>query len=181
MDVVFLILVWFSIAVTVASLVPLNDWWIRAFDFPRLQICVLGLFAFVGFLFFWEPTSLLDTLSLVGLGLCLAFQGSKIYPYLPIASKQVLGASAHGDEASLFLLVANVRMENRQAQQLLQIVRDADPDILLIVETDAWWEQQLRGLEDDYGYIVKQVQDNFYGMILYSRPGWLTKLSLTNQ
>jgi hypothetical protein len=108
-DIAFLVLVWFSIAVTVVSLVPLDDWWIRAFDFPRLQICMPGLFAFVGFLLFWEPASLLDTLLLVGLGLCLVFQGSKIYPYLPIASKQVLGASTHGDDASLFLLIANVR------------------------------------------------------------------------
>ena len=47
-------------------------------------------------------------------------------------------------------------MENRQAPQLVQLVRAIDPDTLLMIETNAWWAEQLRLLEDTYAYTVKQ-------------------------
>jgi endonuclease/exonuclease/phosphatase (EEP) superfamily protein YafD len=51
----------------------------------------------------------------------------------------------------------------------VQLVREVNPDTLLMIETNAWWAEQLRPLEDAYAYVVKQPQDNHYGMILYSR------------
>ena len=169
MKTVFLVLAWLCIAATAAPLIRLDDWWIRAFDFPRLQILLGGLLICAIFLVFWSTTSLRDNLTLGVLVLCLFFQGFKVYPYTPLAAPQVLHDQAHVADSQLSLLIANVLMENRQAQQLLHMVRDANPDLLLLVETDTWWEQQLRPLEAEYVYTVKQPQANHYGMVLYSR------------
>src|SRR5690606_16312503 len=52
---------------------------------------------------------------------------------------------------------------------LRRIIADADPDVILAVETDEWWQQQLRDLERTHPFKVLQPQGNTYGMLLYSR------------
>jgi endonuclease/exonuclease/phosphatase (EEP) superfamily protein YafD len=49
------------------------------------------------------------------------------------------------------------------------MVRDRDPDLMLFVETDDWWQAQLDALEATHPYTVKCPKDNLYGMHLYSR------------
>jgi endonuclease/exonuclease/phosphatase (EEP) superfamily protein YafD len=168
MNIVLIPLAWIFIVATGMSLIPLNDWWIRAFDFPRLQIFIGGFIVLVVFLLLVRKINLIALATLIGLVICLSYQGVKIYPYTPIAGKQVLSEQADTD-AQLTLLIANVLMENRQSQKLLQIIREADPDVLLLVEVNARWDEQLRQLENEYSYVVKQVQENHYGMVLYSR------------
>ncbi|EJS89093.1 hypothetical protein AAUPMC_11501, partial [Pasteurella multocida subsp. multocida str. Anand1_cattle] len=43
------------------------------------------------------------------------------------------------------------------------------PDVVLTLETDLWWEEKLASLEAHYTYTVKIPLDNLYGMHLYSR------------
>jgi endonuclease/exonuclease/phosphatase (EEP) superfamily protein YafD len=66
-------------------------------------------------------------------------------------------------------VVANVLTPNRNAAALLRIVRQRDPDLLLFVETDAWWQTQLDALEATHPHAVKCPKDNLYGMHLYSK------------
>ena len=60
-------------------------------------------------------------------------------------------------------------MSNRNAARLRQIIREADPDVILAVETDDWWKAQLKDFERTHRFIVHQPQANTYGMLLYSR------------
>jgi endonuclease/exonuclease/phosphatase (EEP) superfamily protein YafD len=60
-------------------------------------------------------------------------------------------------------------MGNHNAARLKQIIREVDPDIILTLETDQWWKDQLQELEQTYPFTVLQPQDNTYGMLLYSR------------
>lgn len=48
-------------------------------------------------------------------------------------------------------------------------MRKYDPDVVLTVETDRWWEEALRALEEDYPYTLKKPLDNAFGMIVHSR------------
>jgi endonuclease/exonuclease/phosphatase (EEP) superfamily protein YafD len=52
-------------------------------------------------------------------------------------------AKAARRESTLSLLLANVKMDNRNAARLREIIATADPDIVLIVEADAWWASEL--------------------------------------
>jgi endonuclease/exonuclease/phosphatase (EEP) superfamily protein YafD len=60
-------------------------------------------------------------------------------------------------------------MCNRRAEGLLHSLAWHQPDLILILEANGWWERRLRVLERAYPYRVKHPQDNTYGMLAYSR------------
>lgn len=162
-----------AVAVVVATLLPLSrrpQWWIRGLDFPRLQLAVLSLLALVAGLVLHSGHALgapgwsLQVLLLV----CFCYQISWVLPYTPLWPPQV-PRSHLPDADRLSLLSANVLMTNRRAQDLLALVREQGPDLLITLESDHWWEAQLQALEADYPWCVKCPLDNLYGMHLYSR------------
>jgi endonuclease/exonuclease/phosphatase (EEP) superfamily protein YafD len=46
----------------------------------------------------------------------------------------------------------------------LDLVNKYQPDILVTLESDLWWEEQLAVLEVEMPYTVKCPLDNLYGM-----------------
>jgi endonuclease/exonuclease/phosphatase (EEP) superfamily protein YafD len=157
------------IAATILPLLRKDAWWIRIFDFPRLQITFLLTATLVAYLFFGWDSGLAENLFLAALSLCLMYQGYMMYPYTPLARKQVQQSAKSEGDSSLSLLFANVLMDNRNAAQLKAIIHEADPDIILTVETDEWWREQLEGFEHTHPHMVLQPQANTYGMLLFSK------------
>lgn len=49
------------------------------------------------------------------------------------------------------------------------MVDDIDPDLILLLETDAWWDDQLEPLGDVYPHAILHPRENSYGIHLYSR------------
>jgi endonuclease/exonuclease/phosphatase (EEP) superfamily protein YafD len=146
-----------------------DDWWIRVFDFPRLQITIvlaatLGAYAAVR-----TPAGALELAFLAALSAALVYQAIRMYPYTPLRRKQVQPSQRATEDSSVSLLFANVLMTNRNAQPLRNLIREHDPDVVLAVETDEWWERELAPLEQTHRCVVKQPQPNTYGMLLYSR------------
>jgi endonuclease/exonuclease/phosphatase (EEP) superfamily protein YafD len=154
-----------------ATLLPLvreEDWWIRIFDFPRLQITVLA-FVVLALALGWRRPGPVRWWIVAVLSGCLAWQAAMIYPYTKLADPQVLDAGSQAGDDTIAVLVANVLMHNRESERLLEIIRDADADVVLLLEPDAWWAGQLGGLEERYPHVVSKPLDTTYGMILYSR------------
>jgi endonuclease/exonuclease/phosphatase (EEP) superfamily protein YafD len=160
---------WIMIAATVLPLSRSEAWWVRIFDFPRLQLTLCFIAIFVMFLLVREDPSVADNVFLGLLALCLAYQLVRMYPYTPLARVQVKRSSKKESDAALSILISNVFMENRCAKKLKAFISENDPDIMLFVETDAWWEQALDDLEASYPRVVRCALDNTYGMLLYSR------------
>ena len=67
------------------------------------------------------------------------------------------------------IITANVLTPNRNAGTLIELVREHSPDILVTLESDAWWQSRLDVLEPDYPYTIKCPLDNLYGMHVYSK------------
>jgi endonuclease/exonuclease/phosphatase (EEP) superfamily protein YafD len=147
-------------------LVPSNVWWIRGFDFPRMQLLVLGILVGGTLAVIGIESWLVDGGALGFLILAVAIQGWWMRPYSRLARRQVL--AGRGEEG-MVALIANVLMTNRQAGRLIGLIRETNPDIILAVETDAWWMEQLRELAEDYPHAVEVPQENTYGMVLRSR------------
>lgn len=139
-----LVLVVLALLVVVATALPflrVDQWWIRVLDFPRGQIAVVGILLLALYLYYWDTHRVYESVVLGLLVLAVGYQVMKMFPYTVLMPKQVLAAESHSDDANLRLLVANVLIENRESEAFLDIVRKYDPDVILTVETDDWWEK----------------------------------------
>jgi len=169
MKIVCHLVAWLVILATAASRIRLDHWWIRGFEFPRFQLLVLGLLLLVIYLAVWRRPAIIESLTLILLLLSVAFQAYKIYPYTPLASKQVVQANSRSADERISLMIANVYMENKESEKLINIISNEDPDLLLMVETDQWWADQLQPLETVYPYAIKEPLSNTYGIVFYSK------------
>lgn len=164
--------------VTVLSLFPGSHWSLRLWDFPRLQIATVAAVAGAVYLaLFWDGDAL-EWAFLAATAATAAWQAYKIFPYTPIAPIQVQRSTVGSVKGrsldtrrhpSFRLLITNVLMENTQHNLLLRVIEDAAPDVVLAVETDAAWAKGLEPLERTYPHVLKQPQENYYGMMLFSR------------
>ena len=155
-----------------ATLLPFSRsslWWIRFFDFPRAQIALLGVVALAADLTLSTEAGSTAQLIRAALALCILYQVYEIRPYTIFAGKEVQPAKNPRPESTVGLLIANVKMENRNSTQLREIVAQADPDIIMIVEADAWWASELAPFAESHRFNVRRPQENHYGMLLYSR------------
>lgn len=169
MEIVLVVLALLLVTATALPLLRFDQWWIRVCDFPRAQITIAGIVLLALYLWFWDAQRLHESVVLGLLVLAVGYQAVKMFPYTVLMPRQVLAAESRSDEANLSLLVANVLMGNRESEAFLDIVGQYDPDMILAVETDEWWEEALEILEEKYPYTLKHPLDNTYGMLLYSR------------
>jgi endonuclease/exonuclease/phosphatase (EEP) superfamily protein YafD len=154
---------------TVLPLLRHEAWWIRVFDFPRRQIAFFTLITVAAYVALAGFDDALDLALVATLCACALYQLARIGVYTPLFAKQAKDAPTGADERRFSIVVANVLTPNRNAEALLRIVRACDPDIMLFVETDEWWQTQLDALEQTHPHTVKCPKDNLYGMHLYSR------------
>jgi endonuclease/exonuclease/phosphatase (EEP) superfamily protein YafD len=158
--------------VLLATGLPLIDttiWWIRIFDFPRLQIAVFTLIAlilaFVFVDFKWKyklPLMLILAVSLV-------YQVQLVVVYTPLYKTQAKDSNQPIGENSFTILIANVLMDNDDKERFLRLVKKYNADILLITEPDHDWAASVSRLERDYPYSISYPLDNTYGMMLLSK------------
>ncbi len=152
-----------------ASITKFDYWWIRGFDFPRIQISVLLLANIILALSVYDFMELWPYFMMLALILSLLYQLVLIFPYTYLAKKQVKNYGSQADEDMISILVSNVLMTNDKYHKILDLVKLRDPDILLTLETNKKWEDALSSLDSSYHYCVKIPLDNLYGMHLYSK------------
>lgn len=155
------------------SVIPLirNDFWaFRVFEYPRFQKLVISLILLGGYFFVldWDSPAYSFILPVLLL-LNVAYLAYQIYPFTLISKKQVLHSDSKIAGQSITLITGNVFQYNRKAKEYLQNLLAADADLILLLETDQWWDDNTLSLADQYSYSVKVPLENTYGMILYSR------------
>ena len=157
------------VLMTVAPLSRSSRWWIRGLDFPRLQIAAAGLLLLAAQLAFLDLSEFPEQLMPVATAACLLYQAWWILPYMRPYPNEVRLTPAPDDNDRVRILSSNVLMTNRNADALIALVRQHQPDILVTLETDAWWQSQLDVLEGEYPHTIKCPLENTYGMHVYSR------------
>ena len=60
-------------------------------------------------------------------------------------------------------------MHNKNSEKCINLVNKLNPDLLLLVETDHWWHQEIQTIQPKYPFSVTIPLDNTYGMLLYSK------------
>ena len=156
-------------AIFITTLLPLTNsvqWYVRMWDFPRLHIAVVALVLILAAL----PLTLAYKPALIiAVTVALVYQAIQILPYTPFASVEVAMKSAPDPSDAIDMLAVNVLMENTRYQDLIDILEQEDPDVLLLMETDAAWANALSALLSRYSTVKSHVTDNHDGMIFATR------------
>ena len=168
--------VWFvlSLLFAVATWIPLSDsdwWFVRAFDFPRVQL-LIGLAICLLYGAWKYRTATADRLVLGFMVISAGLLLSRILPYTPLYPKEMLAATATDEDRRVRLYSVNVLQDNREYARTLAQVRQYDPDVVALLETDAAWIEAIKELRADYPYYREVPLDNFYGLAVYSRLAW---------
>jgi endonuclease/exonuclease/phosphatase (EEP) superfamily protein YafD len=170
------ILIGYTVLIVVVSfinLIPLDYWWIRIWDFPHLQLTVLAALGLVGW--GWFGNHYFDNwLVLVPIGLLvtLCYQSWLIYPFTGLAKKQVvrrIDGEPSDTDNTIRLLVSNVFMDNEESGKVLSLIDQYRPDVVLLLETNQRWQDELTPLEASYPHRLLHPLENTYGLLLYSK------------
>lgn len=168
------ILILVSVAVIVLSLLSLihdlRYWYYKVLDFPRLQYLIVASLCLVLLLLLNNRIKLASIFLYTGLVAAIAIQAVRIIPYW-LGEKSVPDAIEEDllQKESVSILLANVLVTNRTSEELLDIIEETDPDMILAMEVDEWWVEQLKILKEGYPHTIEYPLDNAYGMALYSR------------
>lgn len=168
----------FTVTVTGLARLRSRSSWVRIWDFPRLQVALLGTGALLqlarlprphtGTAAARVPKIVRRALTAV-LAAAVWHQWSRVWRYTPLAPREVEDARHPRPDRMLSLVVANVLQSNRAAERVSRTVAQPAPDILMFAETDAWWRERLAGFVRTHPHRVEVPLDNTYGMLLYSR------------
>jgi endonuclease/exonuclease/phosphatase (EEP) superfamily protein YafD len=155
----------------VATVVPFHKsevWWVRACDFPRTQIALVTAAVLAAILISTERGAF-DLALAFALLVCLGAQLAVILPYTRLLPIEVRATRAPAGPHSLSLLIVNVLMENRNFGRLAKSLAATDPDLVLAVETDAWWHERLADALASHQFRITHPLPNTYGMLLFSK------------
>ena len=136
-EIIAVIVVW----LTFWSLIPRDEWWIRGADFPRLQILVLGLIAFVLLVVWDQPWDLWREIIFIALIAALAYQLKMVLPYTFIWKKQVKKVHKNQliPDKQISLIVCNVLTPNHKYHLLIEQIQKHQPDVIFTLESDQIW------------------------------------------
>ena len=166
-ETILLLLTVVMLAVTLAPFIPSDHWLSRLWEFPRVQLVVITILLSIAS-FYIASIPIKFTLISVNVVLSI-YQAFWIYPYTQLCPVQVPKASNADTEKKIKIMTSNVLMTNHSAHKLIDLVELHQPDVLVTLETDSWWENALSPIHNDYPYRVNHPLDNLYGMHLYSK------------
>lgn len=169
MDVIIIIFAALLFLFTLLSVTRHQYWVFRVFDYPRVQKLVLSGVCLLLVIAFYRGTATLYWILLAGLVANIIYLGSQVVPFTPLGKKQVLRATTDIPDQSICVMISNVFEDNRNSAGCLREIYKHDPDVVLLLETSHWWDEQTQELANKYPFSVKKPIDNTYGMLLYSK------------
>ena len=160
---------WFLI---VAVLLPFvrNDYWVfRILEYPRYQKFVLCGAALATFIFTNVFSTAFGLVTFIILCLCVVYLAYKIFPYTPICKREMKSVKGQNNSNQVKLFTANVYQDNTKYHKMIEQIRQCDPDVIMLLETDKLWEKEMDVLIKDYRHCLKAPLANTYGVLFYSR------------
>ncbi|MEO7446396.1 MAG: hypothetical protein ABIU55_12920, partial [Ferruginibacter sp.] len=160
----FGILALVALSATLIPLIPSKAWYVRIFDYPRLQTFFISIAALAWYgIFYFEKKKW--PLVFISIFLLVAVvQGYKAFPYTPLATKQVKWSAKDSRESNnISFLISNVLQSNSSYGLLLKEIKTLQPDIVITTETDSAWQNALASIHVKYKYRVPIPLGNTYG------------------
>ncbi|WP_181304320.1 endonuclease/exonuclease/phosphatase family protein [Rufibacter sp. XAAS-G3-1] len=159
----------FFILASLLTLVKSTNWWIRILDFPRVQVALLGTLVLGGYGYLFGYELLTQKIFAGLLVLAIVNELVHVHKFTPFVRVQALRSRIKAPKNSFGIMISNVRMSNTNYDRFLKVVKENDPDLLLINEPNQRWADAISELDDRYPYCIKEPLENTYGMMLYSK------------
>jgi endonuclease/exonuclease/phosphatase (EEP) superfamily protein YafD len=163
---------WFPLSYLLSSLIPLiiwDAWFIRLWDFPRLQFLILGLTVLALYIFRSTDTRkvkiLIAALTFFGVGLDLY----RILPYSSVWEKETLATESKNPARTLSIVTVNVLQFNHDYKKLLDLINSTQPDLILLLEVNQAWVDGIKSIETSYPERILNPLENTYGLAFYSK------------
>lgn len=154
--------------VTLVSLWPTDYWLVRTVDLVREPLAYLAvLFGLLALVINgkgrWVAVALFGLTALVNTW--------RIWPYSVLAGEEIETIAANEAQmAQCFTaLSVNVRVKNAELAEVAAQIEEVSPDLLLLMETDQNWIDELQGTLADYPYTLTEPQPHAFGMVFASR------------
>lgn len=96
------------------------------------------------------------------LGAAFVWQASHVLPYTRLWRVEV----PDGAESDLTLLIANVEVGNTQTEQCGAILREHDADVVLLIEVDERWKDELGAIRAGYPFRIEDFRPDGLGIAL---------------
>ncbi|WP_027126436.1 endonuclease/exonuclease/phosphatase family protein [Gelidibacter mesophilus] len=149
--------------------------YLKMLDFPRIQLFIASLSSLILLWITTKKWKWFNYLLVFGLFIGLLIHSIFLINYTQLVPVDVPWAkNIRSSDTQLSILLSNVKMTNKKAQPLIDLIQSKKPDLVLAMEVNAWWDKELKVLEKDYPYSHHTPNEVAYGMVLYS------KLPITN-
>ncbi len=161
-----------SILMLIAIILPVfkNSFWIfRILEYPRFQIWLIVAIICVTWVYSFQYADVFFKVVAIALFAGLIYLSYKIWPYTPAAKRQIKTVRPGRADDQIKIYTANVFQDNREYSRILQQIKNYDPDLVVLVETDKEWKAAMDELLDTHPRYIGQPLSNTYGMLLYSR------------
>ena len=162
-----------SVLIIISSVLSLiydiPRWYLKVLDFPRVIQLILSILIFIFFVIIklrWNRASILLVTGLVS---AVLIQLSVVAPYLMWPKEVETAENVTNQDNTVGILLGNVLIDNKKSDKFLEIIEKNNPDMVLAMEVDDWWVNELKPLKKDYPHTMILPLDNAYGMALYSK------------
>ena len=145
-----------------------DEWWVRLWDYPRLQLAALLVVALVGVATLGPRRGRAFWIA-IGAGLAaLGWQLWQVASYIPGWPVELKSTKTCEPGRLVRLLNINVLMTNKEHGAVLNLVRRTNPDLVLLLEPGLEWEKAVQPLNPAFPYRVSLPLPNTYGLMLLS-------------
>lgn len=151
------------------SLIPSDAWFIRTVDLVRepmsyIAAVLLIITLFIGGSRRWAVVAMF--------GLVILLNVWRIWPYSFLAETQlaITDKSPPTAQDNCFSAMSvNVKVKNDRYDEIIAQVRDHDPDLLFLMETDARWISELEPVLAAYEHVDRHPQPDAFGLVFATR------------
>lgn len=166
-----------SFILCIGAFAPLTKseyWLLRGQDYFKQFYLLLAIIFLALFFYFsyWNVISLSLVFALFGVVLYCAMA---IFPFTFLGQKTIKKVTDLDPERQIKLLIFNVYQYNESYQKAIETIKEENPDVVFLLETCSKWENELKELDEKYPYCVKAIQEDTYGLILWSKIAFNTQ------
>ncbi|WP_034918514.1 endonuclease/exonuclease/phosphatase family protein [Gillisia sp. CAL575] len=158
------LLFFLSFCISIFTILPTlfpNIWWIDLMSHFRVQYLVVLIFVLILFILIGFRRVVVPVIILIFLFIWNAVYILPLY----ISPENV----SENSEYELKILSINLLSSNTDTTKVLALIKEKDPDVLVLMELTPHWERKLNGVFQSYPFYKAEPRSDNFGIALFSK------------